>query len=105
MKEKTPWLPDLRELLPDGQIKVFANYTEEDDCLSKLYQEAFASPLKQTARNSTSGQRLNTGQQKAAAELRDKLFACIREIAKVSPGEQFWLVVRSEVTDSDFIFG
>jgi hypothetical protein len=100
---KATRLHDLRELLPDGQIREFPNYSNADDCLSKFY--AAASPLKQTARNSTAGRRLNAGQQKTVAEFKDKLFACIREIAKVGPGEQFWVVFRSDVTDSDVIFG
>jgi hypothetical protein len=38
---------------------------------------------------------------KALVDFKAKLFACIREIANVKPGEQFWIVVT---TETDFLF-
>jgi hypothetical protein len=97
---KNIYAPELRELLSNGQAKTYVNTQNDGDPLFKLFEDVRSSSLKEIAKR-TEGKKLTPQEGKTLLEFKGKLFACIREIANVKPGEQFWVVVTSE---TDFLF-
>jgi hypothetical protein len=78
------------------------NLERDDDPLAKLFEETRSSPLKDTARHGRGGRKRTPSEEKALKELKRKLFDCVREIAKVQQGEQFWIISTLDITDSFF---
>jgi hypothetical protein len=97
---KNIYAPELRELLSNGQAKTYARTQNDDDPLSKLFEDVRSSSLKEITRRAED-RALTALEAKALLEFKGKLFVCIREIANVKPGEQFWVVVTSE---TNFLF-
>ena len=100
MHRKNIYAPELRELLSSGEVKPYVNQQNDGDPLSKLFEEVRCSSLKEIVKNAE-GRELSAHEARALLEFKTKLFACIREIANVKPGEQFWVVVT---TETDFLF-
>ena len=94
------YAPELRELCSNGQVKTHLSAQNDGDPLSKLFEEVRSSSLKDIAK-SAEGKKLTPQEKRTLLEFKGKLIACIREIADVKPGEQFWVVVTSE---TDFLF-
>ena len=97
---KNIYAPELRELLSNGQVKTYVNTQKDGDALFKLFEDVRSSSLKEIARRAED-QALTALEAKTLLEFKGKLFDCIRVIANVKPGEQFWIVVTSE---TNFLF-
>ena len=97
---KNTYAPELRELLSNGRVTSYLDSQREGDPLSKLFDNVRCSSLKELAGESAPRD-LTATEKRTLVEFKAKLFGCIREIANVKPGEQFWVVVTSE---TDFLF-
>jgi hypothetical protein len=100
IRRKNIYAPELRELLSSGQVKAYVNSQNDGDPLAKLFEDVRCSSLKEIVKNPT-GKDLTALEAIELLQFKAKLFACIREIANVKPGEQFWVVVTNE---TDFLF-
>ena len=98
---KSIYAPELRELLSNGRVNPYVNSQSDGDPLSKLFEDFQTSSLKEIARKAEAGGELTALEERALVKFKDSLFACIRQIANVKPGEQFWVVVTNE---TDFLF-
>ena len=97
---KNTYAPELRELLSNGRAKTYLDSQFEGDPLSQLFESVRRSSLKEIV-GDCGPRHLTAAEKQALIEFKAKLFLCIREIANVKPGEQFWVVVTSE---TDFLF-
>jgi len=97
---KNIYAPELRELLSNGQVKTYVNTQKDGDPLFKLFEDVRSSSLKEIARRAED-QALTALEAKTLLSFKSRLYACIREIANIQPGEQFWVVVTSE---TNFLF-
>jgi len=103
MIQKSIYCPELRELLPDGTIKLYTDFeSEDDDPFVKLFEEQDTSTLRNTARVTRGGRNLTPAEKKKASEFKLKLFDCVRQVAKIPQEEQFWILNTGEVTPCIF---